>query len=75
MAEKESSSNPLKTREVFQFKIKKYFKFWVWGFFDDVMIGVGITIHFMTSSADPMSRICGSKLYWIIGYNTSLLSP
>jgi len=39
---------------------------------DDVMSGVCFAVCLMMSSADPMSRFCGSKLYWILGYNTSL---
>jgi len=42
--------------------------FWVHG----VMIGVCFAVILMTSSADPTSRLCDSKLYWILSYNTSL---
>jgi len=36
------------------------------------MIGVGFVYFRMMSSVDPISRFCGSKLYWILGYNMSL---
>jgi len=36
----------------------------------DVMIGVDFAFFWMTSSVDPMSRFCGSKLYWILGYES-----
>ena len=39
---------------------------------NDVRIGVCFAVSFMTSSADPMSRLRGSKCYWKLGYNTSL---
>jgi len=31
---------------------------------DDVMIGTCFAVLLMTSSADLMSRFCGSKFYW-----------
>jgi len=46
------------------------------GFSDnDVMIGACFAGILMTPSADPMSRLCGSKFYWILSYNTSLWRP
>jgi len=36
------------------------------------MIGECFAVILMTSSADPTSWYCGSKFYWILGYNTSL---
>jgi len=39
----------------------------------DVMIGVCFAVILMTSSTDPTSGYCGSKFYWILGYNTSLI--
>jgi len=38
---------------------------------DDIMMEEGFAFFWMTSSVDPMSRFHGSKLYWILGYNTS----
>jgi len=49
---------------------KKVFNF---GFLvDDTMIGVCFAVLLTVSSANPMSRFCGSKFYWKLGYNTSL---
>jgi len=42
------------------------------GFLVDVTKGVGFAFFWMTSLVDPMSRFCGSKLDWILGYNMSL---
>ena len=42
---------------------------------DDIMIRVGFSFFWMTSSVHPMSWFCSSKLHWILGYNTSLWSP
>jgi len=39
---------------------------------DDVIIGGDFAVTLMTSSAEPVGRFCGSKFYWILGYNTSL---
>jgi len=39
---------------------------------DDVRMGVGFVFFWMMSSVDPMSQFFGSKLLWILGYNTSL---
>jgi len=39
---------------------------------DDVMSGVCFMACLLASSTDPVSQYCGSKFYWILGYNTSL---
>jgi len=62
------------TRLVKSFSLK-FFKNFSFGFrflVEYIMIGVCFAVIWMASSADPMSRYCDSKFYWILGYNMSL---
>jgi len=61
--ELESYSNPLNTREVLYFRIKKNFKFWVWGFWS-MMSELGYILQFLYDIiAEPMNRFIHSKFF------------
>jgi len=73
----ESYSNPRKTREVLWFALEK--NNLGLGFSVDVVrVRVGLAcfwFFFFDVRDQTMSRICGSKFGWILGWNMNLYSP